>query len=161
MLVSVLLFFCAAPLCSIVQQQPLASSGDITQADRAVNLTDRARHPEKKREKKNVSLFSAKYCWSDTAVCKLLLLCVCVVCVCGARDCSWISYAKPSWCVTFLPSLVPESDDCYLFMELFICVFIRHKEWLFFPFMTIILHVERGKQKEVEDESRGCTCFLG
>lgn len=75
------------------------------------------------------------------------------MCACVALDCSWISYAKPLWCVTFLPSLVPGSDDCYLFMELFICVFVVHKKWLFVPFMRIIHHVEREQKKDEGSQS--------
>lgn len=67
----------AKPLCGAVQQQLMASSGDITQANRAVNLTDRTRHPEKKMFFSPL-FFPAKYCWSDTAVCKLPLLLLCV-----------------------------------------------------------------------------------
>lgn len=39
------------PLCSIVLPQPLASCGNITQANRAVNLTQKECHPEKKGKK--------------------------------------------------------------------------------------------------------------
>lgn len=73
----------AKPLCGAVQQQLMASSGDITQANRAVNLTDRTRHPEKKK-----CFFPPFFSPLNTA--DLIQLCVncrccCCVCVCGPR----------------------------------------------------------------------------